>query len=282
MNSKNIKKSLNAKLNSWIESIDDEEIKSLIKNNTIISGGAIVSLLTGETPNDYDVYFKTQEVAKRVAQYYISQFNDRHQNEKAALILNEDGKFELYFNGSQNVVYEEGDLTKDMQNVCLENDTKEKEKYKPIYLTNNAITLTNKIQLVIRFYGNVDEIHSNYDFTHCTCAWSSWDNKLLLPQKALECIINKELFYQGSKYPFCSIVRTRKFLKRGWTINAGQYLKMCLQLNELDLKNPDVLREQLVGVDSLYFNEVIKSLADKKQFKTIDNSYLFEIIDRIF
>ena len=48
MNSKNIKKSLNAKLKKWLESIDDNEIKKVIKENTIITGGAIVSLLTGE------------------------------------------------------------------------------------------------------------------------------------------------------------------------------------------------------------------------------------------
>ena len=79
--------------------------------------------------------------------------------------------------------------------------------------------------MLIRFWGEVEEIHKNYDFAHCTCAWSSWDNELSLPTKALECIINKELYYMGSKYPLCSIIRSRKFINRGYTINAGQYLK---------------------------------------------------------
>ncbi|MFQ8776895.1 MAG: hypothetical protein ACLR78_04965 [Roseburia sp.] len=67
----------------------------------------------------------------------------------------------------------------------------ENEKYRPRFITSNAITLTDKVQLVIRFYGEVEEIHKNYDFAHCTCAWSSWDNELFLPEKALECIINR-------------------------------------------------------------------------------------------
>ena len=33
------------------------------------------------------------------------------------------------------------------------------------------------------------------------------------------------------------MIRTRKFLKRGWHINAGQYLKMCFQISELDLSD---------------------------------------------
>ena len=63
MNSKNIKKHLNAKMKDWVESIDDANIKSIIKNNTIITGGALVSLLTGEPANDYDVYFRTKDAA---------------------------------------------------------------------------------------------------------------------------------------------------------------------------------------------------------------------------
>ena len=106
-----------------------------------------------------------------------------------------------------------------------------------------------------------------------------------LPAKALEAIINKELIYCGSKYPLCSIIRTRKFLSRGYTINAGQYLKMALQLNELNLHDLDVFKDQLTGVDSAYFEQVIDYLSEKKEKEKdfeIDNAYLFEIINRIF
>lgn len=161
----------------------------------------------------------------------------------------------------------------------------EKPKYRPRYFSTNAISLSNDIQIVIRFYGSVEEIHKNYDFIHCTCSYDYKENKVNLPTKALEAIINKELYYCGSKYPLCSIIRTRKFLKRGWTINAGQYLKMALQLNELDLKDLKVFKDQLTGVDSAYFNQaiemIIKRQEEDESFQ-IDNTYLFEIINRIF
>ncbi len=85
----------------------------------------------------------------------------------------------------------------------------------------------------------------------------------------------------------------RKFISRGWTINAGQILKMAFQISELDLNDINVLEDQLVGVDSLYFSAAISYLREMAEEKradsngneikfTYDSSYLSTIIDRIF
>lgn len=78
MNKKNIAKSLNAKLNDWVKNIDDQEIAKVIKENAIITGGALVSLLIGEEPNDYDIYFKTKESCEAVAKHYASKWNQTY------------------------------------------------------------------------------------------------------------------------------------------------------------------------------------------------------------
>jgi hypothetical protein len=289
MNSKNLKKALNAKLNDWLKSVDDSDIKKEIKENVIVTGGAIVSLLTGDKVNDYDVYFRTKESLVKVAEYYVKKWNEGKHKRPAELRVNESGQVKCFIS-SVGVAAEEDEkeepvLFEEVEPEESELNTPEADKYRPVFLTSNAITLSDKIQVVTRFYGEVEEIHKNYDFAHCTCAWSSWDNNLSLPQKALECIINKELYYIGSKYPLCSIIRTRKYINRGYTINAGQYLKMCLQLNELDLHNIETLKDQLVGVDSTYFSMALEKLETKKNedpnFEP-DNSYLFEVINRIF
>lgn len=295
MNGKNIKKALNAKLNDWLKSIEDSDIKKEISNDVIITGGAIVSLLTGEKVHDYDVYFKTKESLVKVAEYYVKKWNANVHHRGAELRVDEQGRVKCFIR-SEGVAEEEEEKEseepipfEELEPEVSENDTTpgedKKEKYRPVFLTSNAITLSDKIQIVTRFYGEVDEIHKNYDFAHCTCAWSSWDNNLSLPQKALECIINKELYYIGSKYPLCSIIRSRKYINRGYTINAGQYLKMCLQLNELNLHDIETLKDQLVGVDSLYFTMALEKLENKKNedpnFEP-DNNYLFEVINRIF
>jgi hypothetical protein len=58
---------------------------------------------------------------------------------------------------------------------------------------------------------------------------------------------------------------------------------MCFQVSELNLQDIDVLEDQLVGVDSLYFLQVVDSLRKmSNNNKTFDSTYLNSIIDKIF
>lgn len=160
-----------------------------------------------------------------------------------------------------------------------------KPEYRPIFLSANAITLSQHVQLVIRFYGNPEEIHKNYDFIHCCNYWESSTGKLTLNPAALESILARQLIYQGSLYPVCSVIRARKFIRRGWSINAGQYLKMMFQIGELNLKDINVLEDQLTGVDAAYFFEVIdwcKKAKEKDPTFEVTVPYLISIVDKIF
>lgn len=162
-----------------------------------------------------------------------------------------------------------------------------KPKYRPMFISANAITLSHGVQLVMRFIGEPETIHKFYDFIHCTCYWKSWDGELVLPAAALEAIITKELRYVGSKYPLCSIIRIRKFVARGWQINAGQILKMCMQLQQFNLNDITVLEDQLTGVDAFYFMQVLDRLKQKQkedgtEGQPVDTTYLMTIIDRMF
>ncbi|MFA5366243.1 MAG: hypothetical protein WC325_13765 [Candidatus Bathyarchaeia archaeon] len=290
MNAKNMGKSLKATLDRWVKNIDDAAVAKIVKENAIVTGGALVSLLNGEPPNDYDIYFKTKESCEAVARYYAGWWNKEHPDKNRVEIkVGENGQVAAFIS-SAGVVAEDDesgidDVTEPNQPEKADGDVEEKKKYRPRYISTNAITLSDRIQIVLRFYGSVDEIHKNYDFIHCTCSYDYSENKVNLPARALEAIINKELYYVGSKYPLCSIIRSRKFITRGWTINAGQYLKMCLQLNDLNLHNIEVLKDQLTGVDSAYFSAAIDWMEAKKKENpefVPDNEYLFEIINRIF
>jgi len=290
MNSKNMGKSLKATLDRWVKNIDDAAVAKIVQQNAIVTGGALVSLLNGEPPNDYDVYFKTQESCAAVARYYAGWWNKEHPDKNHVEIrVGENGQVAAFIR-SAGVVAEDNesgidDATEPSQPEKADGDVEDKKKYRPRYISTNAITLSDRIQIVLRFYGSVEEIHQNYDFIHCTCSYDYAENKVNLPARALEAIINKELYYVGSKYPLCSIIRSRKFITRGWTINAGQYLKMCLQLNDLNLHDIETLKDQLTGVDSAYFSAAIGWMEERKKENpdfVPDNSYLFEIINRIF
>jgi hypothetical protein len=324
VNKKHIRKNIWSKVQEWLASIDDEGVRKTASENTIVTGGCIASMLLGEKVNDYDVYFRTKEATRRIAEYYVNRFKENppprfkddwagktvqigveehycpiHEEMrikvivKSAGIASEDhGDDYQYFESApvgDAATYVEDVAEALQEEADSENKGKKaadkKPPYRPIYLSTNAITLSNRVQLVVRFYGEPGDIHSNYDFAHCTAYWTSWNNEVVLPSEALEALLNKELRYVGSRYPLCSMMRVRKFLNRGFYVNGGQILKIAYQVSELDLTCPAVLEDQLVGVDTAYFLQIIAILRSKIEsdpgFK-LDSTYVAEIIDRIF
>jgi hypothetical protein len=272
MNTKRVVQELNKKYKDFISSIDDRNIRSLIINQTFITGGAIVSLLNNEKPNDFDIYFDNQDACETVINYFLDKMDkkldeDYYIHKKINIKNNDEEEFK---NRLKIYIPQTGTFSNNFYN----------NRYYPIFVSSNAISLTDKIQLIFRFIGNPEEIHANYDFEHTKCYYIPKLNKLVLPQKSLECILTKELIYTGSKYPLASILRTRKFIKRGWNINVGQYVKMAIQLNEFDLKDPVILSDQLVGVDIVLFDMVIAEI--RKKENNITTSEIIEILDRVF
>lgn len=293
MKSKTIKKVLAAKLEQFATSIKDEELAKQVRKNSIITGGCIASMLLKEPVNDYDIYFRTKDVAAAVARYYVNCFQSDFGGSTGWKVDVQEDRVKIVIQsaGVAGQADTEGDgdeqaaaLLKEIENADDHSAAElevNKPPCRPVFLSANAISLSDKVQLIIRFYGEPEEIHTNYDFEHCMSYWTSWDGKLVLNPKALEALLARELRYVGSKYPLCSIIRTRKFIGRGWTINAGQYLKMAMQLNELNLKDIKVLEDQLTGVDAAYFQQLIFALKEVEPEK-VNSGYVATIIDRIF
>lgn len=302
MKKKTIKKVLDGKFNSLLKSITDENVKKLVENNTIITGGCVASMLLKEDVNDYDMYFRDLDTVKAVAEYYVNKFKEgKGIKSNEMRVTEEDGRVRIMIqssgvdsettNNEEYMYFEQLDPGDPRQDEFVNNaldyvQDKKKVKqaeYKPIFLTSNAITLSNDVQLILRFYGEPEEIHTTYDFTHCTNYWTSWNKEVITNSKALECLLAKELIYSGSLYPVCSIVRIRKFIKRGWSITAGEIFKMVWQVSELDLNDPKVLQEQLLGMDIVYFSQLIEALKKvQKEGIDINYTYIVKLIDKIF
>lgn len=310
MKKKTINSIICKKFDDWVSSIEDTEVKKAVISNSVITGGCIASMLLNEKVKDYDVYFTNKNTVKLVAEYYVKKFNEAHDDNGYVLdgAVNNENNLAMKGGVALNmtpdrikIIFESKGVGKEEGAIDDESEIEEwpdgkpevpedsKPKYRPVYLSCNAITLSHGIQIVIRFYGETNEIHDNYDYVHCTCYWTSKERSLFLKQAALESLLAKELVYIGSKYPLASVIRTRKFINRGFTINAGQYLKMAFQISRLDLTDISVLEDQLVGVDVAYFNSLINALhehsekqkAEGKAF-VLEYSYLASIIDKIF
>ncbi len=311
LKSKTIKSVLRNKINGWLAAIDDEALRDVCRKEAIVTGGSIASMLLGEDVNDFDVYFRTKDTVRRVADYYVRKFNDGRKARggipveirveelkdlagadrvrivvKSAGVEGEEQKsdYQYFENGNDHdagsYVSEAFDPLDSVKELA-EAVTEDRPIFSPVFLSSNAISLSGKIQLILRFYGDPDAIHANYDFAHCMNYWESGTSALTLRTEALEALLSRVLVYHGSRYPLCSVIRTRKFIERGWRINAGQYLKMAMQIAELDLTKFDVLEEQLTGVDVAYFAEVLEKIKAKDPTK-VDAAYLVEIIDRMF
>lgn len=301
MQFKTIKKTIADKMEDWLASITDESLRKDVKANLLVSGGSICSLILGENVNDYDVYLQDRTVLMRLVEYYVKGIKDVEVwdgNKKQEIIDNYRKNFsEADFNDHYSMVScSMRNLQENQVKIfvpdggmkvqsAIEN-VKEGEapkKYLVSYLSPNAISLTDDIQIVIRFHGTPVEIHKSFDFIHATNYFTFKDG-IVTSIRALQSILSRQLYYQGSLYPLTSVIRAKKFIKRNWNITAGEYLKMIFQCSLLDFTNLDVLEEQLIGIDVAYFSTLVDALRKAQKnnadFK-LSAEYLNEIIDRI-
>lgn len=295
MQIKTIGKNISNKLNEWLSTITDESLAKDLRSNILVSGGSITSMLLKEPVNDYDVYIKDIDVLLRLTEYYCAPFNiqilDGRKKQELLEKLLKNYEFNSSVESNEDIhnAYSVSlnNLKEDQIKLFLMggkkvNDDKEESElnYSPKFFSPNAISLSNQLQIVLRFHGDNVSIHKTFDFIHAT-NYFTFESGLVTNKEALESIITKQLKYQGSLYPLTSIIRMKKFIIRGWGINAGEILKIMFQISELDLKSPDVLEEQLIGVDVAYFSKLIEILRGIDT-KNLTSAYLSEIIDRVF
>jgi len=287
---------LRRKMKTWLSTLPDN-LAQKVEPHIIVTGGCIASMLLGEGVKDYDVYLDDADVLLELADYYVTAFKlaqpdmkydihaEQHEGRvkvvvKSSGVASEsDGLTYEYFEQTPPENTESDDYIEQMMSLV---DDTDKPRYRPVFLSENAISLSDKVQIVLRFVGDPEEIHTNYDFVHATNYF--YKDELVLKPAALESLLSRSLIYQGSLYPLCSMFRIRKFMERGWSISAGEIVKIALQLSKLDLEDQDVLREQMIGVDAAYFYELlgmIKDYCKNNNKDTIDSSYVIQLIDQL-
>lgn len=308
MQVKTINKTIRAKIDAWLQSITDEKLREALADNVLVSGGSITSLLLNEPVNDYDIYIMDRGVLLRLTEYYVTPVEgadvwDGAKRAELIASLENNGadllgskgqlgsalrnlapdqvKIHLAggINGNFGGMKIEHALTKDCDGVIPA-----EKPYRVAFLSPNAISLSDDLQIVVRFWGDAQAVHKTFDFIHATNYWTH-KTGVVNNIPALESIMSKSLRYQGSLYPLTSVIRAKKFINRGWKISAGEYLKMMFQISLLDLTDIDVLEEQLIGVDVAYFSTIIEALRKHKEqnVEFVPTApYMNTLIDRIF
>ena len=293
MQKKTIHRIIKKKMQAWLDTLPLALAKK-VKPQILVSGGSIASLFLREPVNDYDVYIQDMDVLLELAEHYAKDHQvicyDGRQREEYLKEREDDAKLKSTFGEdlSEYTVFLKSlahdQIKLGVPDAGLKPTIKGIEEipddvYIPVFMSQNAISLTNDVQIVTRFSGDHNEIHKNFDFIHATNYWT-FDQGVVVNLEAIESLLTKQLYYQGSLYPLTSVIRMKKFILRGWKISAGEILKMLFQTSLLDLKDPVVLADQLMGVDIAYFGILIKVL--QTSGKEITNKHMMEAIDTVF
>jgi hypothetical protein len=172
MQIKTIKKVITKKLEDWLVTIEDVKLRDEVRKSLLVSGGAITSLLQNIPVNDYDIYIQNIDVLIKLANYYCQgkvldgRLRDRY--------LENYDKSDLYQKLFENNDYSEAtvrvrtlknnQVKLNIPSVGVKVEPKldtagNPLKYQVAFLSQNAISLTDDIQIVLRFSGSVEEIN---------------------------------------------------------------------------------------------------------------------------
>jgi hypothetical protein len=262
MQNRAIKAHLKEVAQNWFDSLEEgphhingsaDGIRHRVgESGIIIAGGALVSLYTGEVPNDYDIFFPDLVQRNAVHDFYAKCIETPgvycSQNRRGEFCLDEQHHAGGY-------VINKDDVT---------------GKHLPKIITPNAVTLGNNVQLITRHYGITSQVLKSFDFDHTRLAYKYPANELVLDKNALSSILTKELRYGESDYPLAALIRAHKFINRGFTFPFPELLKIILQINALDLSDPDVLKDQLMGVSRSMALSFVEKLAEKQEETGLD------------
>lgn len=103
------------------------------------------------------------------------------------------------------------------------------KSFKINLITDNAINLDNKIQIITKYYGTPETIINNFDWAHIK-SYYCYGIPLILCDNFYQYIVEKDLIYTGSDYPLSSLLRTRKFIKKGWHVSTKTMVHIALDV----------------------------------------------------
>lgn len=203
-----------------LKDLDRGVLEILAKYDCYCCGGAIVSIFTGQPINDYDIYSVNKDNPSKIMEELKKQdFELKVESHNAYSLVRKSNK---------------------------ENGTKRL-----------------KIQLIKyeKFCNeNIKDTFNYFDFHCCMGAYSFKEKKFYFDDYFLTDNIEKRLrFNPGTEYPICSLYRTLKYQKKGFTLPGIEIIKIALAINDLRMENYMDLKKQLMGIDTLF----LQPLTDK-------------------
>ena len=179
-----LKSELTAQFSVKMSAIADGLFQAQVRENCIITGGAIASCFHSEKINDFDLYAKTK-VSLDILKSYIL----------------ESMKAEI----------------KEMKAYDIEDSIPQAKTH---MITNNAVTLKGDLQFI--YLGTADQCRLKFDFIHCMPWFDIKTQKLHISKDQYDSIATKRLYVNPLGEP-AKFRRIDKYTKRGWGIDRVLY-----------------------------------------------------------
>jgi len=246
--------------------LTEKQFSETILCTSFIAGGAILSVSKQEKIKDYDLFMTTPAAALKLFNILIKRIPD---GDSLTLTVEQDN---INPNLHRGYLFLNNAFREDTLEKAIDRFNENCKKYKikshkvyPTYLSKNALTLSNGVQLIFRFIGEPKEVFSTFDYEHCKIYWRPNPLGLLLGSvhyegRSQESIAKNELIYTGNtRFVLSAISRLNKFIKRGWGISPSSLLSLALSVNKVDWSSREALEEELLGIYGIE-NQTLKTI----------------------
>lgn len=162
------------------------------------------------------------------------------------------------------------------------------EKGVLVITTANALTyrFSNVVIQLIRFSDafkeDINSIFDLFDYTVCMGAYDLDSKEFKLHDSFLQHIAQKRLvFNPNTKFPISSLIRSKKYMNRGYSLSSLDSIKLGLAINNLKIETYRDLKDQLEGIDTLILKELTDKLMDNPE-TTYDLTESLELLEKEF
>lgn len=218
-----------------------------------LCGGALSSLIRQEKTRDYDFYFADLETVDKIL-LTVHKFMDPDAADDHGRPIFENFNPDRIRTLSSNP----RELSYSYSGTILNPTTQEKVGLSTPY----CISGNNGVQLVVGWFGTLEQILEMFDFSHC-CAGLTLTTTENLPQSGWPKTVqigDRDFFYCNSAkvlqfrptspFPLASLFRVTKFVNRGFKISPLELLKITAAAFDREaLATPRSVERHLKGVD---------------------------------
>lgn len=160
----------------------------------------------------------------------------------SAFTHNEIKDVDIYFRDKESMAKAFVKITDDWENVYLGHTDKS--------ITIRDLETGATVQFIhFDYFDNLQEVFDAFDFTVCMAGIDLKTGQLEMHQSFLSDVTSRTLhFNRGTRFPYISLIRTKKYQEKGYKIGKGSILAIANACAQWKIGTWEQAKEQLGGV----------------------------------